>query len=227
MTKNHKVTVMMTLTKPAMLAALLLLTACAGGGSSSGGSSGSGNSGSGGTGSGGTGSGGTGGATSEAARDYSENTARAAQIAAATAVLGQTPVASMPASGRAEYDGVVGMAFGAAPSAVAGAAMIGDLDLDANFATGRITGEMDDFDTSDGRALNGQLNVSNGTISGSTFTGTIAGNLTGSGTVPGAVNGTINGEFLGADAQAIQGTGTGSSTAGTVGLIFQGQRDYD
>lgn len=190
-------------TRCAALAAFLLLTACGGGGGDGPRS------------------------PAEVARDFSRNGARAAQIAAATAAMSQTPVAAMPTGGRAEYDGVVGMAFGAAPGSIAVATMVGDLDLDADFATNRITGELDDFDTRDGRELNGALRVSNGRISGSTFSGDISGNLGGRGRVPGAVNGTISGEFRGADAGAIEGTGTAVSGAGDLGLVFRGLRDRD
>ena len=159
--------------------------------------------------------------------DYAEDSAKASRIIARTNALTQTSAASMPVTGRAEYDGVVGMAFGGAPASLQNAEMIGDLDLDANFGAGTITGEMDDFNTRDGRELRGELRLSNGAIRGSGFSANAGGTLTGGASAPGRVDATIGGEFLGEGASALSGSGSGTSAGGEVGLIFRGVRDRD
>ncbi|MTH79790.1 hypothetical protein [Paracoccus aestuariivivens] len=168
-----------------------------------------------------------GGDNDNPAAEYSSDSARAARLVAQTANMTQTAAASMPMTGRAEYDGVVGMAFGGTPGSLAASQMLGEVDLNADFGRGTISGEMDDFTTSDGRELNGELRVTGGRITGSDFGANINGRLTGPGNVPGNVSGQVDGDFLGAGANAIRGTGTGISDRGTVGLIFRGTRDRD
>ncbi|MFE3838511.1 transferrin-binding protein-like solute binding protein [Pseudogemmobacter sonorensis] len=168
-----------------------------------------------------------GGGSDNPAADYSSDAAGADRLTAETASLTQTAAASMPTTGRAEYDGVVGMAFGSTPTTLSSAEMLGEVDLTANFATGQITGEFDDFNTAAGQELNGTLRVSNGQIVGNAFSADIAGNLTGTTSAPGAVSGSVSGDFLGTNASAIEGTGTASSTAGDLGLVFVGTLDRD
>ncbi|NPD16822.1 hypothetical protein HOY34_16640 [Xinfangfangia sp. D13-10-4-6] len=183
---------------PAALAVLSLMTACSGGGGDD-----------------------------SPTVEYASDAANAARLVAETANLSQTSASSMPVTGRAEYDGVVGMAFGGAPASIASAQMLGEMDLTANFATGQISGEFDDFNTAAGQELNGALRVTNGRITGNGFAADINGNLTGAGTAPGAVTGAINGDFLGTNAAAIEGTGSATSTAGNLGLVFVGTLDRD
>lgn len=182
-----------------MLGGLLVLAACSGGG----------------------------GGGDDPVTEYNEDAARAARIIADTENLTRTSAASMPVRGRAEYDGVVGLAFGGIPTSLQEADMIGEMDLDADFSAGTIRGEMDDFNTRDGRELQGELRVTDGRIDGSGFSGTARGTLTGGATAPGAVDDTIGGEFLGHGADALAGSGAGTSAGGDVGLVFRGQRDRD
>ncbi len=173
-----------------------------------------------------------GGGVENPAAEYLSDSIRADRLTAETTGLVRTAAASMPTTGRAEYEGVVGMAFGAAPTDIATAQMLGEVDLTANFANGEISGEFDDFNTATGHELDGRLQVSKGIITGSGFTADIAGNLTAGststpGTVPGAVSGSVSGEFLGTNAGAIEGTGTATSTGGTLGLVFIGVQDRD
>lgn len=172
-------------------------------------------------------SGGGGGGNDNPSTEYSQDAARAGNVISSTASLTRTSAASMPTVGRAEYDGVVGMAFGSAPASLADAQMLGDLDLDANFSRGTITGEMDDFNTRNGREINGELRLTNGKISGSKLSAGVSGNLTGGNKSPGAVNGSVNGEFLGNGASAVRGSGSANSTGGKMGIIFTGIRDND
>lgn len=168
-----------------------------------------------------------GGSGDNPAQDYSQDSARAGQIVAQNAALAKTSAASMPKTGRAEYDGVVGMAFGKTPASLKQAQMLGDLDLDANFSNGRITGEMDDFHTRKGRELNGELRLSNGKIRGSDFSANVSGQLTGGKNAPGAVKGGIDGNFLGKGASGMTGKGSANSTSGNLGIVIQGVRDRD
>lgn len=57
--------------------------------------------------------------------DHAENSAKVSRIIASTSALAQTSAASMRVTGRVEYDGVVGMAFGGAPASLRTAEMIG------------------------------------------------------------------------------------------------------
>lgn len=171
--------------------------------------------------------GGGGGEDDSPASEYSQDAARAGSVISSTASMNRTSVASMPTTGRAEYDGVVGMAFGGAPGSLANAQMLGELDLDANFANGTVTGEMDDFNTKDGQRINGELRLTNGAISGSRLSAGVSGNLTGGTTSPGAVTGSVDGEFLGNGASAVRGTGSATSTGGQLGIVFIGVEDDD
>lgn len=168
-----------------------------------------------------------GGGSDDPAAEYAADSARGAGLVTRTDGLAPTPAGAMPARGSAEYEGIVGMAFGAAPASLATADMIGELDLRANFASGTITGELDDFNTSDGQELRGTLRLSGGQIAGSGFTADIDGRLSGPAGAPGTVSGAIDGDFLGAGADALAGTGTAISDAGGLGLIFRGVRDPD
>lgn len=170
---------------------------------------------------------GGGGGGDDPVAEYAQDAARAERIVNATNQLSGTSVATMPVRGRAEYDGIVGLAFGGAPASIERADMIGELDLEADFGAGTISGEMDDFNTRDGRELEGELRIRDGRITGSGFSGTATGSLTGSPGAPGAIDASISGDFLGSDADAITGTGTGTSAGGTVGLVLRGLRDRD
>ena len=86
---------------------------------------------------------------------------------------------------------------------------------------------MDDFNTRNGREINGELRLTNGKISGSKLNAGVSGNVTGGNKSPGAVNGSVNGEFLGNGASAVRGSGSANSTGGKMGIIFTGIRDND
>ena len=121
--------------------------------------------------------------------DYDDDAARTVRIVAETQNLAQTSAVSMPVRGRAEYDGVVGFAFGGGPASLEKSDIIGVLDLDADFAAGTIRGEMNDFNTSYGRDLVGELRVTDDRIDGSDFSGTARGTLAGGVDAPGRIAG--------------------------------------
>lgn len=170
--------------------------------------------------------GGSGGGDNPVA-EYATDSDRAARLVAETSASNPTGVAGMPTRGRAEYDGIVGMAFGGQPASLSEAAMIGEVDMNADFATNRITGELDDFNTRSGKEIRGELRMTNGRINGSGFSGDIAGRLTGGPRSPGNVSGNISGDFLGEDAASIAGQGSATSDGGRLGLSIVGRRDRD
>jgi hypothetical protein len=129
--------------------------------------------------------------------------------------------------GRAYFDGQVAMAFGGAPAAFETADLLGDVDLEANFANGTIIGWLDDFNTRDGQRIRGDLYLRNGQIAGSDFTAGIDGRLTGPAAAPGNVTGAIEGTFLGAGASGVAGTGTASTESGAATLVFEAAREFD
>lgn len=159
--------------------------------------------------------------------EYTQDSDRAVALVAETSMMRETDPSRMPTQGRADYDGVVGMAFGGQPASLSEARMIGDLDMTADFTNNRISGEMDDFNTRGGREIQGELRMTNGRISGSGFDSDISGRLTGGGRSPGNVSGNISGDFLGRNADAISGGGTATSDGGQLGLSIVGRRDLD
>lgn len=159
--------------------------------------------------------------------EYATDSGHAATLVNETSAMSATGIADMPTTGRAEYDGVVGMAFGGRPASLSEADMIGDVDMRADFSTNRITAEMDDFNTSSGQEMRGELRMPNGRISGSGFAGGVSGRLTGGSTSPGNVSGNIAGDFLGNNAAAIAGGGSATSDGGQLGLTIVGRRDRD
>lgn len=172
-------------------------------------------------------SGGSGGGGDNPVAEYASDSGRAARLVAETSASSSTGVAGMPTQGRAEYDGIVGMAFGGQPASLSEAEMIGEVDMNANFATNRITGELDDFNTRSGEKIRGELRMTNGQINGSGFSSDISGRLSGGSRSPGNVSGNISGDFLGENAASITGQGSATSDGGRLGLSIVGRRDRD
>lgn len=134
--------------------------------------------------------------------------------------------ATMPSAGTAEYSGIA--AIGAKTDTV-NVALVGDAALTADFAAGTIDGTIDDFigakldtdiDPEDLQAIftgsldtllaigtaDGQVDVTNGAISGSTFTADFDGDVTlDDGTVV-SPSGTMSGDFYGTDGELIEAT---------------------
>jgi hypothetical protein len=129
--------------------------------------------------------------------------------------------------GRAAFDGKVAIVYGTGPASFEAADLLGDVDQNADFRTGTITGWLDDFNTKEGGRVRGDLDMRNGRITGNAFTADFDGRLTGAATAPGTVSGTLEGRFLGDGARGVEGTGTASTGAGAATLVFQAARESD
>jgi hypothetical protein len=197
-------------------AATLVLGACGsgGGGSSSSSSSGAASGSS------------TSGVSGAAAREFTSDLSQARRLLERNSALAPTAPEMLP-GGRATFDGKVAMVYGGSPATFNAPDLVGDIDLNADFRTGAIDGWLDDFTTSDGRRIRGDLYVRNGQISGNGFAADIEGRLRGPGDVPGNVSGTIEGAFLGDRARGVAGTGNASTAQGAATLVFQAARESD
>jgi hypothetical protein len=133
--------------------------------------------------------------------------------------LDVTPVAQMPKSGQAFYNGFVTGSFDT--SATTTDSLIGTANLTATYAasSNAVFGTLANFSTGNMGALGGTLTVGGTAISGNTFVSTIAGNLTGYGTQSVQINTGGAGGFLGdnADGLAIGTTGTSAISGGYSG----------
>jgi hypothetical protein len=164
--------------------------------------------------------------STEAAREFTSDLSRAKRLLDTNAALAPTAPDMLP-GGRAEFDGQVAMVFGTAPATFQAADLVGDVDLNADFRTGTITGWLDDFNTRDGQRIRGDLDLRNGQITGNAFTADFDGRLFDAPAAPGNVSGAIEGTFLGAGASGVSGTGTASTANGTATLVFDAAREFD
>lgn len=132
-----------------------------------------------------------------------------------------TPVSDMP-SGRATYDGDVVFEI-AENGGTSRIILDGDLEMNVNFATGNITGVLDDIEGYDGNntkvPVTGDLTMT-ATITSNTFAGQFQDDLTIRGNVV-SLDGTLNGVFAGNDARDALGlmSGTASNVDGTVDTV--------
>jgi len=123
--------------------------------------------------------------------------------------LDPTPVAAMPLSGTARYEGTAFVDYtyeGGNDDRVGG-----ELVLDADFAQAAVTGRIDGVASEDFGSLDGKLDITNGAISGNGFTADVDGAV-GNFLTDVRVDGTMTGGFLGDDAQAVSGAISGSAT---------------
>ncbi|QOL79917.1 transferrin-binding protein-like solute binding protein [Pseudooceanicola spongiae] len=121
-----------------------------------------------------------------------------------------TPLAAMPVTGSASYTGAA--AFGgdtAMTALLAAPEMTADVALTADFASGKMTGRMDNFHTAGNEAVSGALLLSGGQIAGTALAGDLAGKV-------GArdIDAQLAGQFLTDSAQAVSGTVAGTDGAG-------------
>lgn len=115
----------------------------------------------------------------------------------------------MPVSGTADYSGVAG--FSDVPDvspenifAVADVAMTASFSATGGSINGSMTNFVDsDFDTGQVRAFGGSLGISDGVITGNTFTASVSGTLTARNDRV-EISGGMNGEFVGDDAAALR-----------------------
>lgn len=127
--------------------------------------------------------------------------------------VGQTPGDQMPTSGFATYSGVVGFSNEAPPASAADYDMMSDLSLRADFGTGGMTGVMDNFNTVGDGQMNGTLTLTEGAITGSSFTANAIGSFT-DGTSAEVWDLEIAADFIGAGGSAVVGTANGTISNG-------------
>lgn len=135
-----------------------------------------------------------------------------------------TQLANMPTDLKASYRGVA--AFSDVPDAdyiAREAEIMSDIELNADFRSGAVDGELRNFRFYDNDRIAGTVAVRNGAISGNMLEGELAGNLTyGGGTE--RVSGALAGMFVGPQAEAIAGAMTGQIGNEAVYGIFGAER---
>lgn len=109
-----------------------------------------------------------------------------------------TPIANIPFSGTAQYEGNAAINL---PTAGGTTSLVGDSEMNVNFATDTFTGRMNDFYGTEGGApathYAGQLNMTGGTLNvtrGFVLQSGLNGSLTNGSDVL-TVNGTLGGNF--------------------------------
>ncbi|MBL4811894.1 MAG: hypothetical protein JKX69_05930 [Rhodobacteraceae bacterium] len=129
--------------------------------------------------------------------------------------LDETPIANMPISGSATYDGYAVILVGDAGQPAVDDYfdddnfVLGDFQMTANFGTGAVDGEMTDFigfgNRLEGQTFSGEISV-NGAIDsaqGNLFEADYSGGLTDREGDTMYIDGELYGEFLGADAGTV------------------------
>jgi hypothetical protein len=199
----------------AAVSMVAILSACGSSGSSGGGSgSGSGSSG------GGSGSGST--------ASFYDKLADGDRLARRLDQLDLTPSANMPASGTATYVGLIGVEYDPGPGFANYDEAVGDLRLSADFSNSTITGSMANWVGRDAGRFSGQLDVTNGSITGNELGAVARGTLSANGQ-RGDVRLEMDGGFLGNSGQGVAGMVDGSVTyrdgyRGAVEGIFGAER---
>ncbi len=156
------------------LVALSALTACGGGGSSS---------------------------DPAPAPTQAESLTRAKTLTTEYAQTAATVATAMPVTGQASYAGAAVFGKGTDMDALLQApTMSGDMALNADFATGAVTGGIDNFRDATNAPVSGEMTVSGGQIAGAVLGGDLTGTVGGK-----DVNAQMSGSFLGADAEAVRG----------------------
>ncbi len=138
--------------------------------------------------------------------------AAADQLLNCVGTLNPTPVAQMPTSGTATYNGYASGQF--APTVATTDNLVGDAVLTANFSgPGSVTGVLSNFNSTAQGNLTGTLAVTSGAITGNLVNVSVSGTLTGiSNSVNFATSG--SGVFLGGGADGFLAGTTGSAITG-------------
>jgi hypothetical protein len=130
------------------------------------------------------------------------------------AEVSTTPADQMPITGAAVYEGVVGFSNTTPASGnISEYDMMSDLTLQADFATGGVTGTMDNFNTRGDVDMDGSLTLTEGTITGTSFTANAIGSFT-EGTTAEIWDLDVRADFMGASGTAIEGTANGTISNG-------------
>ncbi len=158
---------------------------------------------------------------------FDELEARSDELLNEVQDLGYADPASLPTTGAATYEGVVGLNFESIPDdTLQGYDMAGDLEMTVNFAGAgdRITGTADGFAGVDGEGFDGALIIDDGSIERDadpdaeeyTFGADMAGELTGEDGTGWIVDTGLQGNFAGEDHSHAFGevAGTGCTDSG-------------
>lgn len=124
-----------------------------------------------------------------------------------------TPSDQIPTSDTASYSGVVGFSNDSPAQNVAEYDMMSDLSINADFASGEISGTFDNFNTRDDVALNGSLTLTEGQVAGTGFTANAIGAFT-DGTNAEIWDLEVVADFVGAGGAGIVGTANGTISNG-------------
>ena len=149
-------------------------------------------------------------------RSFADAEREAIELAATLEDLEISSVAQLPTSGSAAYEGMIGVA-------VPGYAVLGDLNVNVNFASESITGNAGNFIDSDDERISGSLAIDNGSfirnadpLTEFQFTADIGGALSDSdGNY--LVDGQLLGDFLGQNQEGMSGLVVGTISSPTLG----------
>ena len=137
-----------------------------------------------------------------------------AAVAMESRIGAMSETQARPTSGRANYDGYAFIEMNMTgqnvrPGDPGYEAVLGQMALSADFAGGGVTGRIHNVGVEEGPTLSGQLDISDGRLTGNGLTGKVSGTLTGSdmGSVTADLD--MNGTFRGNDADAVVGGFTG------------------
>lgn len=123
-----------------------------------------------------------------------------------------TPVANMPANTQATYRGVAAYSDVPDPDYLMEySEVVSEVELNANFSTGALGGELNNFRTLANERISGSVALRNGEIAGNEIYADLSGNLGYAGESL-EVDGLLLGAFVGNNAQAVAG-----ATAGYIG----------
>lgn len=146
--------------------------------------------------------------------------------------LGYTDPASLPTSGAATYEGVVGLDLASVPNeTLQGQDVAGDLELTVNFASAgdQVTGTASDFVGVDDADWDGTLIIDDGSLDRSAepgaepvFTAEMAGVITSEDGTDWTVDTGLTGSFAGDDHSHVLGTVDGSACAASDCTVVDG-----
>lgn len=137
-----------------------------------------------------------------------------AAVAMDERVAAMSATQAMPTSGQARYDGYAFIEMSETgqnvrPGDAGYEAVLGQMALSADFASGGVTGRIHNVGVEEGPTLSGQLDISEGRLTGNGLTGKVSGTLTGSDMGDVTADLGMDGRFRGNDADAVVGGFTG------------------
>ncbi|SHL77468.1 hypothetical protein SAMN05444389_101292 [Paracoccus solventivorans] len=137
-----------------------------------------------------------------------------AAVAMESRIDAMSETQARPTSGRANYDGYAFIEMNMTgqnvrPGDQGYEAVLGQMALSADFAGGGVTGRIHNIGVEEGPTLGGQLDISEGRLTGNGLTGKVSGTLTGSAMGDVTADLDMDGRFRGNDADAVVGGFTG------------------